>query len=138
MLFSKDKHMPSCVVCFTANANKQPGQGDFARFDCPRCGSFALSGTAERELERLLAEVPLRRALMSHTLRRMQRPDQTHLHIIESDELPTFWREERLPTPLEQADSLILLIGDNSASTFCLDRSKCKRNGWNARHARFR
>jgi hypothetical protein len=25
----------------------QEGDGDFARFDCPRCGSFALSGTAE-------------------------------------------------------------------------------------------
>lgn len=50
---------------------------------------------------------------MSHTLRRMQRPDNSHLHIITSDELPTFWKEERLPTPLEQVDNLILWIGDN-------------------------
>lgn len=50
---------------------------------------------------------------MSHTLRRMQRADNSHLHIITKDELPTYWREERLPTPLEQADNLILWIGDN-------------------------
>jgi len=42
----------------------------------------------------------------------MQRPDQKHLHIIQDDELPTFWSEGRLPSPLEQADNLILLIGD--------------------------
>jgi hypothetical protein len=43
----------------------------------------------------------------------MQRPDNSHLHIITKNELPTFWREERLPTPLEQADNLILWMGDN-------------------------
>ena len=95
---------------------RQQGAGDFARFDCPRCGSFALAGSAESALEGLLAEIPLRRSLMSHTLRRMQRPDQKHLRIITSDELPTFWREERLPSPLEQADNLILWIGDNQTA----------------------
>lgn len=53
---------------------------------------------------------------MSHTLRRMQRPDNSHLHIITTDELPTFWNEKRLPTPLEQADNLILWIGDNQTT----------------------
>ena len=68
--------MPNCVVCSTPNASRQPGAGDFALFDCPRCGSCALSGTAESALERMLAEMPLPRSLMSHTLRRMQRPDK--------------------------------------------------------------
>jgi hypothetical protein len=72
-----------------------------------------LTGSAEATLERLLTEVSLRRSLMSHTLRRMQRPDQKHLHQITSDELPSYWKDERLPTPLEQADNLILWIGDN-------------------------
>ena len=57
--------MPNCVVCSTPNASRQPGAGDFALFDCPRCGSFALSGTAESALERMLTEMPLRRSLMS-------------------------------------------------------------------------
>jgi hypothetical protein len=103
----------SCIVCLTPNARRQPGAGDFARFDCPRCGSFALSGTAESALEGLLAEVPLRRSLMSHTLRRMQLPNDKHIRIINSDDLPTFWNQGRLPTPLQQADNFILWIGDN-------------------------
>ena len=45
----------------------------------------------------------------------MQRPDNSHLHIITSDELPTYWKDERLPTVLEQADSLILWIGDHQS-----------------------
>jgi hypothetical protein len=49
---------------------------------------------------------------MSHTLRRMQLPNDRHLRIIRDDELASFWREDRLPTPLEQADNLILLIGN--------------------------
>jgi hypothetical protein len=106
--------MPNCIVCKTPNATRQPGAGDFARFDCSRCGSFALSGSAEAALDGLLAEVPMRRSLMSHTLRKMQRPGNQHLHIIISDELPTFWNNARLPTPLEQADNLILWIGDQS------------------------
>src|SRR4051812_38725353 len=91
----------SCIVCNTPSAHRQAAAGDFARFDCPRCGSFALSGTAEAALPGLLAEVPLRRSLMSHTLRRMQRPGDTHLRIISSHDLPTFWTRNRLPTPLQ-------------------------------------
>jgi hypothetical protein len=105
--------MPNCIVCNSPNASRREGEGDFARFDCPRCGSFALSGTAEAVLARRLDEVPLRRSLVSHTLRRMQRPEKRSLHVIRVDELPNFWSEERLPSPLEQADNLILWIGDN-------------------------
>jgi hypothetical protein len=46
----------------------------------------------------------------------MQRHDNSHLHIISSDELSTFWREGRLPTPLELVDNLILWIGDNQTT----------------------
>jgi hypothetical protein len=63
----------ACIVCNSAKAGRQQGTGDFARFHCERCGAFVLSGTAEAVLPRKLDEAPLRRALMSHTLRRMQR-----------------------------------------------------------------
>jgi hypothetical protein len=109
--------MPRCIVCNNPQMTRQASAGDFARFDCPRCGSFVLSEAAENTLERVFAEpVSVRRSLMSHTLRRMQRSDQKHLHKIISEELPTFWKDERLPTPLEQADNLILWIGDNQAA----------------------
>jgi len=110
-----------CIVCQNPNAICHPGlapagNGGFFRYDCPRCGSFALAENAQLDLGRRLVEVPLRRSLMSHTLRRMQRPDNAHLHIITNEELLTFWRDERLPTPLQQADNLILWIGDNQAA----------------------
>jgi hypothetical protein len=110
--------MPKCIVCQNPSASSQAGISHsggqpFWRHDCPRCGLFALDEIARRNLEYQLAQVPLRSSLMSYTLRRMQRADNSHLHIITKDELPTFWREERLPTPLEQADNLILWMGDN-------------------------
>ncbi len=55
---------------------------------------------------------------MSHTLRRMQQPNDRRLRIISSDDLPTFWRDARLPTPLQQADNFILWVGDNQATPF--------------------
>jgi len=103
--------MPNCIVCKTPNAKQSVG-ADIIRFDCERCGSFVLGGTAESVLDGLLDEIPLRRSLMSHTLRRMQLPNDKHLRVIRGDELASFWREDRLPTPLEQADNLILLIGN--------------------------
>ena len=110
--------MPNCIVCNSPNATRQAGAGDFARFDCVRCGSFALSGSAETELPGRLSEVPLRRSLMSHILRRMQRPADQHLHIISSEDLPSFWSADRLPTPQQQHDDLILWTGDNQSASF--------------------
>ena len=106
--------------------NEAPGAGDFARFDCLRCGSFTLSGTPVGTIETKFNEIPLRRSLMSHILRRMQQPDDKQLRAISDDELPTFWRNETLPTPQRPADNLILWMGDNqetSSTTARIDRS---------------
>jgi hypothetical protein len=45
----------------------------------------------------------------------MQRPDG--YPTIDHDNMPTFWSNIRLPTPLEQADNLILWMGDNQAAS---------------------
>ncbi len=116
MIFLRKKSMPDCIVCKSPDTSRQAGDSDFAQFECPRCGLFALSGTAESALDRMLDEVPLRRSLMSHTLRRMQRPAGEHLRIITADDLPTFWRDGRLPSPQEQVEQLILWIGDNQSA----------------------
>ena len=92
------------------------GSGRFRPVRLPALRIICSKWKRQSALDALLAEIPLRRSLMSHTLRRMQRPNQKHLRIIESNELPTFWREERLPSPLEQADNLILWIGDNQTA----------------------
>jgi hypothetical protein len=117
-----------CPVCETEDVKREPGS-DIARFDCRRCGSFVLSGSAESAIEAKLNEKPLRRSLMSHALRKNHRSDGKHLRKITSneDDLPTFWREERLPTPQQQADNLILWIGKNqgtSSKAATVDRSE--------------
>jgi len=60
-------------------------------------------------------ENPMRASLMSHTLRRMQRPGM-RLRAISSGELPSFWLEDRLPTPQQQADALIIWAGDHQSA----------------------
>jgi hypothetical protein len=60
--------------------------------------------------------VPIRRSLMSHALRRMQRPADKHRRPITSYELPSFWAGGRLPTPQQQTDMLVLWIGDHTVS----------------------
>ena len=59
----------NCIVCNNPQCERQPGVGDFARYKCPRCGIFVLSGSAEATLPNLLKEDPIRASLMSHTLR---------------------------------------------------------------------
>jgi hypothetical protein len=122
-------HM-QCIVCETEDAKLLGRLNDCARFDCRRCGLFVLGGSADVTLETRLNEKPplrlLRRSLMSHTLRRMQQPGNKPLRVITDEELPTFWRSERLPTPQQQADNLILWIGDNQETSFAtasMDRS---------------
>lgn len=108
--------MPNCVVCNTPDVNEQRGaERDvfFSRFGCPRCGVFALSDAAVTALQNV---TPLRKSLMSHTLRRMQLPDNEHLRIIKQADLPSFWRQEKLPSPMQQAENLIVWIGDNQES----------------------
>jgi hypothetical protein len=53
---------------------------------------------------------------MSHALRRMQRPGVKHLKTIASYDLPSFWTDHRLPTPQQQADTLILWVGNRTNS----------------------
>jgi hypothetical protein len=80
-------------------------------YTCPRCGYFALTGREEAVLPLQLDQDPNRRALLSHLVRRMQHTDGTPVEIFER-ELPSFCLQ-KLPTPQQQADSLILWVGNN-------------------------
>lgn len=101
-----------CIICYSA-CTRQHGVGAFARYNCIRCGAFALSDVAEETLQQLLMEVPSRRSLMSYAIRRTQQANEDRLRVIENEDLSSFWNVGRLPTPAEQAESLILWIGDN-------------------------
>lgn len=56
-----------------------------------------------------------RRIVLSHRLRRMQRPDGTPVPIYEG-ELGTFNLDDPLPSPKQQANSLIRWIGNHQSS----------------------
>jgi hypothetical protein len=85
------------------------------RIKCPRRGDFALADSIYVDLPELLQPGgSARRAMMSHTIRRMQRSgQQITIHPITVE---TYWRRGHLPTPKEQVDDLILWIGDNQPS----------------------
>jgi hypothetical protein len=109
--------MPNCPVCETADATGiNPGSGDFFRIDCKRCGEFDISGTAQAMLPSAFTKGVHRRALMSHTIRRMKGLNVSPPPMILSDKLDSYWSGDRLPTPSKQADELILLAGDRQLS----------------------
>jgi hypothetical protein len=66
----------------------------------------------------MFSALPVRRALMSHALRRTQQPDTSRILIIKVGDLPSFWRSDRLPSPQKQADALILWVGDHQPTPF--------------------
>src|SRR4249919_1428648 len=106
--------MPNCIVCETPDAQQRRENGHI-RFDCPRCGIFLLTDSAEKELPNKLT--PIRRSLVSHALRRMQRAGESPPKF-SSYGLESLWREDRLPTPQQQANNLILWIGGNQPTQF--------------------
>src|SRR5262249_62435822 len=70
---------------------------------------------------------------MSHALRRMQQPGARPRQIT-SEELPSFWLQDRLPTPPQQVDALILSIGDHQRAIFELvEIQGCEQKRMNTR-----
>ena len=103
--------MTDCIVCETPNADIRP-VGGATIFDCKRCGRFSLADSVVATIETDFKKEPLRRAIMSHTLRRAFR-GQEEAKIITTYDLPSYWAAGRLPTPQQRADSFILWIGEN-------------------------
>jgi hypothetical protein len=100
-----------CPVCETTlTAFSPPGT-----YNCPRCGEFILTGSLQPELPGKLSGGIHRRAIMSHKLRRMmqdgQAPPKISTYTVDS-----FWTNEVMPTPAEQADDLVLWAGDHQRS----------------------
>ena len=103
-------------VCKTADVKEYSTGTEARRFDCRRCGEFDLSGTVMAVLQPALDLGLHRRALMSHTIRRMIGFGSAKPPLVVTDKLETYWTGEKLPTPSRQADELILLAGDKQMS----------------------
>ncbi len=108
--------MAECPICKEASCPSTPApmyQG--IEYDCPRCGKFALCGPLSHELPDTFLKPP-RRDVMSHRLRCLQPSDGKPVLVFQN-ELAVFRLDDSLPSPGEQADNLILWIGNHQSST---------------------
>ena len=86
-----------CPVCQSpAEVSKNPTYVDVK---CSRCGKFSLFRTVYSDLPEYVKAQPFRAALMSHTIRRMQREGERIK--VEPSELESYWRGH-LATPNAQ------------------------------------
>ncbi|WP_294537563.1 hypothetical protein [uncultured Rhodoblastus sp.] len=120
--------MSDCPVC-----GETSSQNDFAPLQgqqiiCPRCGTFVLCGTI-RDLSTENWSVH-RRSVFSHRLRRMQPRDGRVLDIYETT-FQSLRLEDPLPNVAEQADSLVLWIGERQITPpVLLHVSQAELSAW--------
>ncbi len=114
--------MPNCPICEDANCSQRELQSLAVQYQCPRCGRFYLPFELSNGFPDGLM-TPHTRSALSHCLRQRQRPDgrfplvlaegRRNGALVTIDEAPL---DDRLPSPAEQADRLILWIGDHQPS----------------------
>jgi hypothetical protein len=100
-----------CPICSSdVKESGQGGSADFHDYKCPVCGPFTITRTALHNLrsERLTEK---KSAILSHAIRRMQK--QNSWPEIDSKILDIIMENNYLPSPAEQADNLILWLGNN-------------------------
>jgi hypothetical protein len=102
-----------CIICGFSAAQPAPRNlGDWTEHNCPRCGHFFLSGSAEATLGNLIRDEKYRWAITSHAVRNMQSPNGPPPRIKEP-QLKSIWTQVRLPNPAEQAERFIKFLGDS-------------------------
>jgi hypothetical protein len=127
----------ACPICGTVPATMDASLG-FTLVHCPRCGQWVL-GAIAAQLGISLLNGKLgdwdrpsthRRSRLSHLIRRQQ-PASGGAVRIPLDKLETWRLEDPLPSPSEQLDQLVLLVGDDqpspvASSRFCfsMDRNR--------------
>jgi len=107
--------MVECPVCKTSVAENGIKHNENRTFpgvclQCQRCGDFVLIAGALDMITKQIDKERHRRAITSHAIRRMQRAGAKPPQLFE-DDLRAIWRENRLPTPQQQCDLFILLLG---------------------------
>lgn len=108
--------MNPCPVCgespcsFQVTPVVHPGK----LYSCRRCGQFILGGIFVDGLPASIV-TSHRRAALSHRLRAMQRNDGGFV-LLNEDNLSTFHPDDPLPFPAEQADRMIMWIGNHQPS----------------------
>jgi hypothetical protein len=99
-----------CPVC-ESKLKKPRDHLEHVYFHCPRCGLFGLTTSAEHLLPDLLAGLGRNRGVLSYAISRKPRVGQDTLLFTVAD-CEAIIKAGVLPTPQEQADNLIRLIGN--------------------------
>lgn len=100
-----------CVTCASPLTSTENERGEFVDYRCPRCGSFTLTKDAEAAIPDLLGRDKRKQSVLAHAILQMQRREaspcvnlETVHRILDADVLPTLF---------EQADNLIIRLGDH-------------------------
>jgi len=102
-----------CIVCH-AELQSLSAKPDATYYECPSCGSYALTGTSCVVAERLIAEVVNGRAKLSHGLYLLTKSQPWAK--IDSQRLQDLLSNTELPKPAELLDNLILWLGNAQTS----------------------
>ena len=103
--------MAECPICQLSIAEEQ--QQDL--WNCERCGEFWIAHPRHITLDLRFDRKQLDRSMVSHLIRR-QYDNQHSLVLLNSEILDAYALQKRSPNPREQADNLILWVGDNQSS----------------------
>ena len=110
----------SCPICKDQAASVRGGlQGDDCRIDCPRCGNFDLSGSADSVARHHMEKMsPLKLDALSHSIRAITLRSGPKRPFFNTDTLDNLRRDARIRNPLEQLDNLTLWAGSNADDPF--------------------
>jgi nucleoside 2-deoxyribosyltransferase len=101
-----------CWICLSPlEAPRFRSLGEVIQFNCPRCGEYALSSTAIAVLE--VDQRPFsdrQRAILCHAIRKRRRGEKPTIYTV--DDLDAILNAAKLPAVAEQAETLVLLIGE--------------------------
>jgi hypothetical protein len=101
-----------CPVCGAPLKDGPHDYGDKAFFNCPRCGLFGLTRTAETTLPDLLRDSPRNAAILSYAISRTQ-PEGRNTPLLDSLQCKRIIETGALPTPQEQAENLVRWLGNH-------------------------
>jgi hypothetical protein len=99
-----------CVICASTLNRGEEHDGDRIGYDCPLCGRYVLSGTAEAVLLGKTENID-ESTLLSFAIRKMQRGGR--VPVLDSRVVEQIMITTKLPSPAEQADELIQWLGKN-------------------------
>jgi hypothetical protein len=103
-----------CLICDSSRVTDVENHQLWQHFDCPECGAYALTLTAQAVLERKFKvddDDQEARAKLSHAIHKMSQGG-TRARL--NDELVGAILRGPLPSPTEQLDNLITWLGDRS------------------------